>query len=151
MDVRRGRLLVNRAAAAARNACIEELSDIHRIEYKGAIAEITAHLDLSSLRENRTCFRLAEALQHAADAFARTTAAKINRRRLEQPQIIFVEQAVQNFCIGERAQFLRASAYRRSAARAATHHRPPLRGSRRARRRRRQPLQQHAASPVPSA
>jgi hypothetical protein len=54
--------LVDRAAAAARDARIEEPGNVHRIEYIGTIAEITAHLDFSSLREHRSRLALAEAL-----------------------------------------------------------------------------------------
>jgi hypothetical protein len=79
------------------------LRHVHRVEHIGAIAEITAHLDFAPLGEYRTRFRLAQTLQHAADALARTTAAKINRRRFEQPHIVFIEEPMQDLRVGECA------------------------------------------------
>src|ERR1700692_3922413 len=85
---------VHRAAAVACDTRIEQLSNIHRIEHIGAIAEVAAHFDFPAFGENRMSLRVAQTLQHAADPLARTSAAKIDRRRLKQADVILVEQAV---------------------------------------------------------
>src|SRR6267154_808393 len=85
-------LLVNGAARVAGNAGVEQLPHVHRVEHVGAVAEITVHLDLASLGQNRAGFRFAQTLQHAAYAVTRTSTPEIDRSRFKNPHIVFVEQ-----------------------------------------------------------
>jgi hypothetical protein len=89
-------------AGRAGNAGIEQLRHVHRIEYIRTIAKVTAHFDLAALGQDGSCLGLTQPLQHAAHAFARTTATKKHGSRFEKPNIIFTEEPVQYLGIGKR-------------------------------------------------
>src|SRR5579863_3802833 len=89
---RLGGASVHRAAAVAGHLRVEQLRDVHGVEYVAAIAEVAMYFDLPPFGEHRAALRLAQTLQHAADPLARTSTSKEHRCRLEQPHIVLVEQ-----------------------------------------------------------
>lgn len=73
----------------------EHLLGIHRVKLIQLVAKITMHFDLATLCDDVLNLFTAQHTQHGGHPVARTTAMKRYWLTVEQPDVFFVEQSLQ--------------------------------------------------------